>query len=124
MDNQIEERRAALVNVLPHFTGSDTLFRHELTPGLYTPGVHYVATTAHAFWLIDEVMTSQLDPFVAAEEFQVWELFVRGDQTATLNCGDGNGKTVFSKFIDYTDFPLESIKFYFENSTLVLPGER
>jgi hypothetical protein len=109
---------------LAQFTGSDEFFRHPLCRDvIYTQGVQYVAESAGAYWLIDKVATLQMDPFVAAEEFQVWQLFVTGD-TAVLNCGDGNGKTVYSEAIEYTDFPGDGVKFYVENGTIYLPGER
>ena len=39
-------------------------------------------------------------------EFQLWKLTVQADRSARLICEDGNGGVVFSKAIDYTDFPL------------------
>jgi uncharacterized protein DUF6876 len=40
--------------------------------------------------------------------FQLWKLAVDLDRhTATLTCDDGNGNIVFSKQIEFTDFPLE-----------------
>jgi hypothetical protein len=58
---------------------------------------------------------------VAGEEFQLWKL--KDDHTATLTCEDGNGKAVFSKAIEYTDFPLPEIALYFTNKTILLPSE-
>jgi hypothetical protein len=42
---------------------------------------------------------------VAAEEFQAWKLTVKPDSAATHACEDGNDKVVFSKAIEFTDFP-------------------
>jgi hypothetical protein len=110
--------------VLDHFTCSDEFYRHPICRNvIYTQGVQYVAESACAYWLLDKMATLQMDPFVAAEEFQVWELFVK-DETARLVCGDGNGKEVYREEIEYTDFPAEHVKFYFENSTICLPAER
>jgi hypothetical protein len=50
-------------------------------------------------------------------------LVVRPDQTATLTCDDGNSNTVFTKQIDYTDFPLDEITLYFANNVIYLPNE-
>lgn len=60
---------------------------------------------------------------MAAEEFQTWTLTVREDQSAILACGDGNRHTIYSKEIDYTDFPLREITLYFSNSVILLPSE-
>jgi len=75
-------------------------------------------------WLLDEIALIQpYDKAVAAEEFQLWKLQVRTDHTATLSCEDGNGKTVFTKEIEFTDFPLDEIILYFQNNTIFLPSE-
>ena len=60
---------------------------------------------------------------VAAEDFQVWKLAVQPDRSATLTCDDGNGNVVFSKKIEYTDFPLDEITLYFANNVIHLPSE-
>ena len=60
---------------------------------------------------------------VAAEEFQLWKLTVKDDHTAMLSCEDGNGQKVFSKKIEFTDFPLDEISFYFTDNTILLPSE-
>jgi hypothetical protein len=54
----------------------------------------------------------------------VWTLKVREDRSAALSCEDGNGNTVFTKELDYTDFPLKEIALWFENDTIYLPSER
>ena len=38
-------------------------------------------------------------------------------------CDDGNGNTVFTKKIEYTDFPLDEITLYFANNIIHLPSE-
>jgi hypothetical protein len=110
---------------LRKFSGSENWYRHGVNRKvLFTDGAKYVADTAGAYWLLDEIAIIQpYDKRVAATEFQVWKLAVRPDQTATLTCGDGNGNTVFTKQIDYTDFPLEEITLYFTNNVIYLPSE-
>ena len=110
---------------LAQFTGSETWYRHGINRNvLYTDGAQHVAEHGGAYWLIDEIAIIQpYDKAVSAEEFQVWKLTVRPDRSATLTCEDGNGKIVFSKEIEYTDFPLDAITFYFTNNTILLPSE-
>jgi hypothetical protein len=50
-------------------------------------------------------------------------LTVKPDHTAVLACEDGNGQAVLSKDIPFTDFPLDEIKFYVINRTILLPSE-
>jgi hypothetical protein len=40
-----------------------------------------------------------------------------------LTCDDGNGNVVFTKEIEFTDFPLSEIRFYYADSTILLPSE-
>ena len=41
----------------------------------------------------------------------------------TLTCDDGNDNVVFTKTIEYTDFPLDEITLYFANNVIHLPSE-
>jgi len=109
---------------LATFTGSETWYRHGLVRDvLFTDGAKYVADAAGAYWLLDEIALAQrYQKRVAAEEFQVWKLAVK-DAKALLTCDDGNGNIVFSKQIEFTDFPLEEISLYYCNKTILLPSE-
>jgi len=111
---------------LNNFTGSENWYRHALNPKVsFTDGAKYVADTAGAYWLLDKIAIIQpYDQRVAAEEFQVWTLKVRPDQTATLTCEDGNDNVVHTERLTFTDFPLDSITLYFENNVIYLPSER
>jgi hypothetical protein len=82
---------------LAQFTGTENWYRHGMVRDvLYTDGVRYVAQTAGAYWLIDEIAFGQRgNKRVAAEGFQLWKLKVNPDHTARLACEDGNGGVVF-----------------------------
>ena len=110
---------------LAQFTGSTHFYRHGLVREvLYTEGVEYVAEAAGAYWLLDEIALAQRYVIpVKAEDFQVWDLKVDGNQTAMLTCGDGNGRELYAKRIDFTDFPEPGICFYYANWVIHLPSE-
>lgn len=110
---------------LNQFTGSETWYRHAINRKvLFTDGAKYVAEHGGAFWLLDEIALIQpYEKAVAVDEFQVWKLTVRADSTATLTCDNGNGRIVFTKEIEFTDFPLPEITLYFQNNTIFLPSE-
>ena len=110
---------------LAQFTGSEQWHRHGLVRSiLFTDGAKYVADKAGAYWLLDEIALAQrFEKSVAAEEFQLWKLTVKPVHTAVLACEDGNGEAVLSKAIPFTDFPLDEIKFYVTNNTILLPSE-
>ncbi len=119
------ESKALILTELAQFTGSEHWYRHGLVRNvLYTDGACYVAETAGAYWLLDEIALAQkFTPAVRAEEFQVWRLTVSPTNTAALTCEDGNGRVVFRKAIEFTDFPPEGVRFYVCNNTIMLPGE-
>ena len=90
---------------------------------LFTDGVKYLADKAGSYWLLDEIALAQrFQKAVAKEEFQLWHLIVNGN-TADLVCEDGNGRKVYAKHIPFTDFPLDEVKLYFTNNTILLPSE-
>jgi hypothetical protein len=110
---------------LRQFTGTEQWYRHGLVRNvLFTDGAKYVADSAGAYWLLDEIAFAQKgEPAIAAEAFQFWKLAVKPNQTATLTCEDGNGHAVFSKEIEFTDFPTEGVELYFTDNTILVPSE-
>ncbi len=121
----MSQRRTLDPQTLAQFTGSQNFYRHSLVREvLYTEGAEYVAETAGAFWLLDEIALAQrhIVP-VKREDFQVWDLTVNADQTALLTCGDGNGREVYSKPVPFTDFPEPGIRFYYSDWVIHLPSE-
>jgi hypothetical protein len=111
---------------LAHFTGTSHWYRHPLNRRVtYTDGAQHVAETGEAYWLLDEIAIPQIEQRYQNEEFQVWKLTVDLEKTSgVLTCDDGNGREISRKVIEYTDFPLDEITFYFENDVICLPSER
>ena len=108
---------------LTQFIGTETWYQHSLNKNVtYTDGVRYVAKEGGAYWLIDKIAIMQMEPKIKAEEFQVWTLKVKDDK-GDITCDDGNGNIVFEEHINFTDFPLDEIKFYFTNGVILLPSE-
>jgi hypothetical protein len=111
-------------SILAQFTGTTKWYRHPVNRQVtFTEGVKYVADTAGAYWLLDEIAIPQ--PYkkaLRAEEFQVWKLAVSGSQAA-LTCDDGNGRVVYRKKIPFTDFPAEGITLWFTGNVILLPSE-
>ena len=112
-------------NTLAQFTGSERFFRYALVREvIFTEGVKYVADAAGAYWLLDEIALAQrFEPGVKAEAFQVWDLTVGSGGSAIIACDDGNGREVYSKQIEWTDFPEPGIRMYFCNGCIHLPSE-
>lgn len=109
---------------LAQFTGTEQWHRNHITGNiLYTDGVQHVAEAGGAYWLIYEIVFAQSIAEVAQEPFQTWKLQVHGDHTANLICEDGNSGRVFSKRIEFTDFPLAEIEIFFTDNVMLLPSE-
>lgn len=119
-----EEKKNALLANLPQFTGTENWYRHSLNHEItYTDGVKYMAEIAGAYWLIDEIaIANKHVKAVVREDFQTWKLKAKGSK-AKLTCGDGNGHVVYSKKIDFTDFPLDEIILYCTNNVILLTSE-
>jgi len=108
---------------LGQFSGTEVWYRHPLfSKFTYTEGVKYVADTGGAYWLIDLIFSTQYEPRVKAEHFQHWTLKVQ-DSSGTVTATDGNGHEIYKQEIEFTDFPLPEIQFYFTDNVLLLPGE-
>ena len=110
---------------LAQFTGSEHWYRHGLVRSIvFTDGAKYLADKGGAYWLLDEIALAQkYEQTVGAEEFQLWKLSVNADRTAILVCENGNCDVILRKELPFTDFPLEEVKLYYTNNTILLPSE-
>ena len=79
---------------LRQFTGSENWYLHVINRAvLYADGAKFLADQGGAYWPLDIIaIAQQHDARVSGEEFQVWNLKVHSDRSATLLCDDGNGK--------------------------------
>ena len=113
-------QQTEMATELAHFTGTEsyTNLRYPWlrTKFLLTDGTKYLAETAKAFWLMDAIASHQTNRQIAAEPFQVWELTVNDKREAVLTCSDGNKAILVRQDIPATDFPLEKITLYVEQS--------
>lgn len=118
-----DDQKTAIERALAMHTGSLERTRHWTRRFIYTPGVEDMAETCRAYWLIDLIASFCRNRRLIGEPFQVWTLSVQTDHSATLSAGDGNAHELFSRGIHRTDFPLDEIKLYLDQGTLMLPGE-
>lgn len=111
---------------LEQITSTENHYRHWLRRFVYTNGVKYLADEGGAYWLIDAIASHQtrqllLDPML--REIQFWELKVNPDRSAVLRCLRDTDDVALTQNIPFTDFPLDSIKFYLTQGVLMLPSE-
>jgi len=113
---------------LKQFTASEQFYRHGLSRNhIYTEGVQFLAERAQAYWLLDKIALHGSSK-IARERFQVWQVTVSSDCSATLTTEDGNGKVLRTEKLSYTDFPLREIALWsvrneLNGFTIMLPSE-
>lgn len=121
---EVSAAAAELRAALRSFTGTIEYHRHW--SGMrYTDGVKFIVEEAKAHWLLDLIASWQLEALRDAwlREFQMWELFVLANRTATAVCSRDSEDVAFRQQIEWTDFPLDYLKVYVEDGVVLLPSE-
>jgi len=104
-------------NDLAQFTGTENYYNHYLGYR-YTDGVKYLAEVGKCYWLLDAVFSH-----MRSEPFQIWTLEVKDSKAVLIMIEDTGQPEKVKQEIEFTDFPLESIKFYLIDKVLLLPSE-
>lgn len=125
MKNTVNE----IQNGLKHFNGSELFFQIPLLQTRYTNGLKYLANVAKCYWLIT-------DASVIAKSLMSKSYFItidfkkltdaKQDYTgyeAEMIYSDGNGNIFETHRYNVTDFPLDELRLFFVNNTLMLPSE-
>jgi len=85
-----------------------------------TDGVMWLQENAECYWLVDAIASHMMtNRRLQVEPFQTWD-FTRADDDMApknhphrLSVTDGNdGPAIVTQEIDYTDFPLPTIRFF------------
>ena len=101
---------ADLLDQLSQFTGTERYYRIHPRVVL-TDGTKYLADTAGCYWLMD-LYTSHLALIDAnVDGFTCLKLIKRG-HGADIVIDDGNDHELAQQSLEYTDFPLDSIRLY------------
>jgi len=114
-----------LESALDYFSGTENWWKHWAGRITYTDGVKYLAEKAGAFWLIDLIASHQ-NRRLRDEKFQVWTLTVDRSKNpmAVAECRPDRDEPVIARQkIEFTDFPLPSIKLWLVDKVLLLPSE-
>ena len=109
---------------LANFIGSEHYFNHSIGNFNYTDGIKFLADQAKCYWLLDVVGSYQHLNKVKDIPFQLWELTVADDNSATaVMKEDTNTPIIIKQEIPFTDFPLDHIRLYLVDGVLLLPSE-
>jgi len=114
---------------LQYFHGSETIFQTPLTRTRYTNGIKYLANVAECFWLITD--TSVIAKSLMSKSYFITIDFKRLSEKeqkiqeceAIITYGDGNDNILVKHKYSVTDFPLDELRLFFVNNTLMLPSE-
>ena len=114
---------------LQHFHGSEMLYQIPLIRTRFTNGLKYLANVAECFWLITDtsiIAKSLLNRshFITIDFKRLSE--EKQDYTgyeAEIIYSDGNGNIFEIHRYNFTDFPLDELRLYFVDNTLMLTSE-
>ena len=99
--------------------GTERYWKNHLLCFNYTDGVKFLHESCEAYWLLIAISS-----YHRKEPFQLWELTVNEDKSATLTMKEDSDKpNIVEQHIAFTDFPLESISLYLIDGILLLPSE-
>jgi len=125
MKIQVNEIKAGL----QHFHGTEMFYQIPLLRTRFTDGLKYLSEVAECFWLIT-------DTSVIAKSLMPRSTFITIDfkrlpkdkqdltgYEAEIIYTDGNDIILERHGYHLTDFPLDELRLYFVNNTLMLPSE-
>ena len=125
----MNDKIITLQESLQHFCGTQRFFQLPLIKTRFTDGIHYLAEKAACFWLITDVSViakSLMDRsyFITIhfKRLSEEERHQKGCE-AIISYGDGNDTILETHRYNVTDFPLDELRLYFVNNTLMLPSE-
>jgi hypothetical protein len=118
--------KAELQAALRHFSGTEQYYKTGFRTRC-TDGVYFLAENAQCYWLLDII-----DSVAPYGDFAVAELTVteeEGRRSAKVVIDNGHDKQsrdyklFHTQAIEYTDFPLDTIKLYVQDGVILLPSE-
>ncbi|MDT0641887.1 hypothetical protein RM553_03490 [Zunongwangia sp. F363] len=114
---------------LQHFHGSETIFQIPLLRIRYTNGLKYLAEAAECFWLITDASVIAQNLMNQSEFITIDFKRLSEDKQdftgyeAEIIYTDGNDNILEKHGYRATDFPLDELRLFFVNNTLMLPSE-
>lgn len=126
-EKPLSEIGQTVINALAYATDCQQPYFHPNFKKLvYSDNIKLLCTKAQSYWLLD-IIGSVL-PQIQQHDFSVIKLDVyrlgNGQTKALFTCDDGDDKVYYRQTIEFTDFPIDEISFYYENDLLYLPSER
>jgi hypothetical protein len=125
MKTQVNKIKAEL----QYFIGSESFYKIPLIGTRFTDGIKYLADAAECFWLVTDA--SVIAKSLMSKSYFITVDFKRLSETereesqceALINYSDGNGHIFETHRYHVTDFPLDELRLFFIDGTLMLPSE-
>ena len=114
---------------LQHFHGSELFYQIPLLRTRYTNGIKYLANSADCYWLVTDVSViakNLMDKsrFITVDFKKLTPEETKDNEySAAITYSDGNGNTFETHRYHSTDFPLDELRLFFVDNTLLLPSE-
>lgn len=125
----MNNKNRTLQENLQQFCGSTQFFKLPLIQTQFTDGIHYLAQKAGCFWLVTDasvIAKSLMDrSYFITIDFKRLSEEERNEKgcEAIISYGDGNDTILETHRYNVTDFPLDKLRLFFVNNTLMLPSE-
>ncbi|WP_338357304.1 DUF6876 family protein [Yeosuana marina] len=125
----MKRENSTLQENLQQFIGSERFFQLPLIKTRFTDGIHYLAEQAACFWLVTDasvIAKSLMDRshFITIDFKRLPEKEREEKQCeALIHYSDGNGHIYETHRYHVTDFPMDELRLFFVNGTLMLPSE-
>lgn len=111
--NNKETNTMTLQHELGQFCGTMEYHRYSRKLVL-TDGARYLAERAGCFWLVSIV--DSILPQVRNESFLSVRMIKNPNASAIVEITDGNEKPIFRQAIEFTDFPMNEIQLFVQES--------
>ena len=105
---------------LREYTSTDNYYTY-LCGLLITDGAKALADQLECYWFLDIIASYQ--PQLKVEEFQVWTLTKREENSAIVSCTDGKDRKLRTQRIPWTDFKADIATIWVEAGVALLPSE-
>jgi hypothetical protein len=114
---------------LKHFTGTEMFYYIPILRTRFTDGLKYLANAADCYWLITDtsviaksLMNRSKWVTIDFKRMSAEKQDVTGYE-AEIIYSDGNDNVLETHRYNTTDFPLDELRLFFVNDTLMLPSE-
>jgi len=125
MNDKVNE----IKNRLQHFTGTEMFYLIPTAKSRFTDGLKYLAEVGKCFWLITDasiVGNSLMDKsyFITIDFKRLSKKSQEKEMCeAVIIYSDGNDNVLETQKYISTDFPLDELRLFFVDNTLMLPSE-